>query len=62
MVSQLDTAKSGLCQWYELYMSPEELTNKFVPEKSIVFSFGVVLLNLCSNLDNGRTIYKHDKF
>lgn len=35
---------------------------EFIPEKSIVFSLGLMLLNICSNSDRNRTVYKHDTY
>ena len=62
MISQLELAQSGSIPWHALYLSPEELTLQFIPEKSIIFSFGLMLLNICANSDRTRTIYKKNKY
>lgn len=62
MVSQLNTAKSGVLPWQKLYLSPEELTGEFLPEKSIVFSLGSILLHLCAFQDREISLYEVDKF
>ena len=62
MISQLKAAQQGLCRRDDLYLSPEELKQNFVPEKSIVFSMGVMLLNICSNCDRDRSIYKLNNY
>lgn len=62
MVSQLNVAKSGVLPWHKLYLSPEELNGEFIPEKSIVFSFGSMLLHLCAFQDRNIVLYANDKF
>lgn len=62
MISQLDLARSGTMPWHSLYLSPEELALEFIPEKSIVFSLGLMLLNICAHLDSSRTVYRKDKY
>ncbi len=60
MVSQLQTASTR--KWNSVYLSPEELGGEFVPQKSIIFSLGVLVLNLCAHRDRSRTIYHLDRF
>ena len=60
--SQLKAVESGLYNWYDFYLSPEELKGEFVCEKSIVFSLGMLLLNICAHKDKTRTIYRQDTY
>lgn len=61
MIPQLKAAKSTLYNWYDFYLSPEELQNQFVSEKSIVFSTSAMILSICTFQDSVRNMYRQDR-